>query len=343
MAEARTYLVTGGAGFIGANLCAALRARDGDARLVVLDDFRSGSWATLVEAFAAAGAGPFEGEVIAESTAEMDLGLLVEALAPDAVFHLAAITDTTVRDQRTMIRDNTQGFEELIEACWNMECPLVYASSAATYGSPAQGVERTPFPEEAAGRPNNVYGFSKWLMECAHRRLDRELSEGGGDRPWVIGLRYFNVVGPGEGAKGPMASMPYQLAQQMLAGERPRIFTDGEQARDQVSVHDVVSCTLAAAGLGERPDPEPGVYNLGSGRATSFNEIVAALREALGVSAAELPTEYFEIPGHIAEHYQAYTCADMSRAKTGLGWSPAHEPRAAIMEFGRYLARQGGR
>jgi ADP-L-glycero-D-manno-heptose 6-epimerase len=338
----RTYLITGGAGFIGANLCAQLRLREPEVRLVIVDDFRSGSYATLVEVFAAAGAGPVEGQVIAESTAEIDLAMLCEAHDPAAVFHLAAITDTTVRDQRVMIRDNTEGFEDLIRACHEARRPLVYASSAATYGSPPQGFERVPFPEEAAGKPNNVYGFSKWLMECVHRKLDGELADDG-DRPWVVGLRYFNVFGPGEAAKGQMASMPYQLARQMLEGRRPRIFTDGRQARDQVSVHDVVGCTLAAAGLGERPNPEPGVYNLGSGRATSFNEIVAALREALDISEQRLPTEYFEMPPHIAEHYQEYTCADMRAAEAGLGWKPEHEPRAAIMAYGRYLAEQHGR
>jgi ADP-L-glycero-D-manno-heptose 6-epimerase len=186
-------------------------------------------------------------------------------------------------------------------------------------------------------------------MECVHRRLAAEVAEEG-DQLQAVGLRYFNVFGPGEAAKGPMASMPYQLCQQMLAGQRPRIFADGDQARDQVSVHDVVACTMAAAGLGSGQHaaghggraPAPGVYNLGSGRATSFNEIVSALREALGLPEQALPTEYFEMPPEIAEHYQVYTCADMRRAAAGLGWKPAHEPRAAIMAYGRYLARRAG-
>jgi ADP-L-glycero-D-manno-heptose 6-epimerase len=339
MADHPTYIVTGGAGFIGANLCARLKAREPGAHIVIVDDFRSGSWATIVEAFDYTGAEPFDGQVLAQHAGSTFL--LVEELQPAAVFHLAAITDTTVRDEAQMIQDNVDGFEELIEACHHI-CPLVYASSAATYGSPPQGAERVPFPEEAAGRPNNVYGFSKWLMECVHRRAVARMAGQGGRPLPVVGLRFFNVFGPGEAAKGGMASMPYQLARQMLAGQRPRIFEDGRQARDQVSVDDVVDCMLAAAGMGARKDPEPGIYNLGSGRATTFDEIVESLREALGYTEEQRPTEYFPMPPHIAEHYQDYTCADMSRAAAGLGWKPSRDPRQAIMDYGRYLMKQHG-
>jgi ADP-L-glycero-D-manno-heptose 6-epimerase len=339
MAETSTYVVTGGAGFVGANLCARLKAREPGAEIVIVDDFRTGSWATLVEAFEYAGAGPFEGQVLAEPAD--GAFLLVDELRPAAVFHLAAITDTTVRDEAQMIRDNVDGFEELIEACRDV-CPLVYASSAATYGSPPQGAGRVPFPEEAAGRPNNVYGFSKWLMECVHRRADLAMGAGGARPQQVVGLRFFNVFGPGEAAKGGMASMPYQLARQMLAGQRPRIFADGRQARDQVSVDDVVDCMFAAAAMGGRKDPQPGIYNLGSGRATTFDDIVEALREALGFTEEQRPTEYFAMPPHIAEHYQDYTCADMSLAEAGLGWRPQRDPRQAIMDYGRYLMKLHG-
>lgn len=339
MAEQPVYIVTGGAGFIGANLCARLKAREPEAFVVIVDDFRTGSWATLVEAFEYAGAGPFDGDIWADSA--LEAADLVVSHEPKAVFHLAAITDTTVRDEAKMIQDNAGGFEYLITMCAG-HCPLVYASSAATYGSPPQGARREPFPEDAAGWPNNVYGFSKWLMEGAHRRLAAQIEAEKGAPPQVVGLRFFNVFGPGEGAKGGMASMPYQLARQMLAGQRPRLFEDGSQARDQVSVDDVVDCMLAAAGLGDRKDPEPGIYNLGSGRATSFDEIVECLREAMGFSESERPTEYFSMPPHIAEHYQDYTCADMSKAAYGLGWKPSRDPRQAIMDYGRYLMKRHG-
>ena len=100
-------------------------------------------------------------------------------------------------------------------------------------------------------------------------------------------------------------------------------------------VKDVVACTIAAAGL-DGP-AEPGVYNVGSGVATSFNQIVAALRPALGIADADLPTEFFDMPEDIARFYQAYTCADITETKRGLGWSPAYTPEAAIADYGAYL------
>jgi ADP-L-glycero-D-manno-heptose 6-epimerase len=254
------------------------------------------------------------------------------------VFHEAAITDTTVHDEAAMLRENVDGFVPILEACAAADVPLVYASSAATYGTPPQAARRDAFPLDAAGSPENVYGFSKWLMECAHRELAALAREEGRPEPRVVGLRYFNVFGPGEGAKGKMASMASQLTRQMLAGKRPRIFAGGEQARDQVHVDDVVECTLAAAGLGERKDPKPGVYNLGSGRATTYNQVVDAARSGLGLSAGDRPTEYFDMPPDIRRFYQDWTLADLSATKAGLGWSPRRDPVAAITDYARWLA-----
>ena len=340
MSGGSTYIVTGGAGFVGSNLVAELYRRDPRADVRVVDDFRSGSFENLVSACERAGVGPFRGSVIPESSADVNLAGAVEVIEPRAVFHLGAITDTTLGDERSMIRSNTEGFEELIDACGDAGVPLVYASSATTFGTPPQARRREAFPESAAGRPSNVYGFSKWLMECAHRRVAARREAEGEPAPRCVGLRYFNVFGPGESHKGPMASMVHQLAERMLAGERPRLFTAGEQARDQVPVEDVVDGTLAAAGLGER-DPgsiEPGVYNLGSGVATTFNAVVEALRNALGVSAAELPTEYFDMPESVRAFYQDWTLADMSAAEAGLGWRPSRDPAAAISDYAERLA-----
>ncbi|MEM0983251.1 MAG: NAD-dependent epimerase/dehydratase family protein [Planctomycetota bacterium] len=338
------YFVTGGAGFVGANLVAELMRRDSSAEIHVIDDFRSGSFANIVEACARAGVGPFRGSVVPESTAELNLANAVEMLRPAAVFHLGAITDTTLADEAEMIRVNTEGFEDLIDACADTRTPLVYASSAATYGTPPQTTSREAFPIDAAGEPNNVYGFSKWLMETIHRRVIDRRAATGDPAPICVGLRYFNVFGPGESRKGKMASMVYQLAQQMLDGHSPRLFTGGEQSRDQVPVEDVVSCTLAAAGFGETPIESitPGVYNLGSGVATSFNEIVSALREALGLDEATQPTEYFEMPAHIRAFYQDWTLAKMSETERGLGWTPGVETRAAMVAYGKLLASECG-
>ena len=265
----------------------------------------------------------------------------MEAFRPRAVFHLGAITDTTGSDEREMVEANVSGFSRLMDACAWAGVQLVYASSAATYGSPPQAHDRVPFPLAAAGHPNNVYGFSKWLMECEHRRFAARCAEDEGPPP-IVGLRYFNVFGPGESRKGPMASMVYQLAARMLRGQPPRVFRSGEQARDQVYVDDAVECTLRAAGLGAGPAPVPGVYNVGSGMATTFNEVIAAIREAIGASERELPTEYFEMPAEVRRFYQGYTCADLSETERGLGWRPRCSPREAIAAFARRLRDERG-
>jgi len=277
---------------------------------------------------------------VPDSVGSVDWAPAIEAIQPKAVFHLAAITDTTVADEREMLSVNTETFGDLLRSCADADVPLVYAASAATYGSPACADDRVPFPTQAAGSPNNVYGFSKWLMEVEHQQLQDDRADSGREPAHVVGLRYFNVFGPGEGCKGKMASMVYQLAQQMLDGKRPRLFTDGSQARDQVYVNDVVSCTMAAAGLGERPNPQPGVYNLGSGRASSFNDILTALYEALGIDPADLPADYFQMPDSIRAFYQDFTCADMTQTKAGLGWSPAWSLHDAVMAYAPVLAAQ---
>jgi len=349
MSDRACFIVTGGAGFIGANLCRALanraRANGHKCELVVVDDFRSGSFENLVEAFArdarGESGGVFSGEVVAASVAEVDWESVLEAREPRAVFHLGAITDTTVANEREMIEVNSETFGPILESCARARVPLVYASSAATYGTPPQATQREAFPVEAAGRPNNVYGFSKWLMEVEHRRLLREAARSGGDTPHVVGLRYFNVFGPGERRKGKMASMVHQLAVQLLEGQSPRLFEHGEQARDQVPVEDVVSCTMAAAGRAawHEFDVEPGVYNLGSGRATTFNELVGAVRSALGFSEQARPTEYFPMPASVRAFYQDYTCADMRETERGLGWKPSVDPRDAMRSTARSVER----
>lgn len=328
-----TYIVTGGAGFIGAYLVAELLGREPDAHIVVVDSFRTGSYANIVEACHRAGVGPFTGTVQADSVADLNWQPALMAFEPKAVFHLGAITDTLVSDEREMLAENTDPFVDILEACAETNTPLVYASSAATYGSPPQGDAREPFPESAAGVPNNVYGFSKWLMDAELFRHFARCDEAGEQRPHVVGLRYFNVFGPGEARKGKMASMVWHLTNQMLAGGRPRLFEFGEHARDQVYIKDVVAQTIAAAGKGVTP----GVYNSGSGVVTSFNQIAEGAAKALGL---DVEPEYFPMPAEMVPTYQHYTCADMSAAAKGLGFTPAWDPADAIAEYAGWIRDQ---
>ncbi|MFO0833277.1 MAG: NAD-dependent epimerase/dehydratase family protein [Phycisphaerales bacterium] len=340
MPERATFIVTGGAGFIGSNLVAELSRRYPGSYTIIVDSFRTGSFSNIVHAHERKHDAPFSGKVIASTAAEVAWDKLVTRTRPNAVFHLGAITDTTHHDEREMLRENVGGFRRMLEACCGTAqrpaVPVVYASSGAVYGSPKEAKLRKAFPESAAGRPNNVYGFSKWMMEQAHARLLHVGAEASqAQLPTIVGLRYFNVFGPGEGQKGKMASMAYQLAHQMMANQRPRIFTDGSQSRDQVSVDDVVDCTIAAAGLDRKV--ASGVYNLGSGALTTFNQIVEALYEGLGIAPAKLPIDYFHMPDTVRKFYQDFTLADMSAAKAGLSWQPKHPPRSAMVEYAKWL------
>ncbi len=336
--SAPCYIVTGGAGFVGSNLIAELLRREVSAHIIIVDPCTSGSFANVIEACDRRTLAPFRGEWLAQDVASVDWKHLLTHARPRAVFHLGAITDTTVLDEPRMLDANLGGFSAKTHGSLLLEAAalgtrLVYASSAATYGSPAQMATRTPFPESAAGRPNNIYGFSKWLMECEHARLTLAHPAA-----HVVGLRYFNVFGPGESRKGKMASMAFQLAQQLLAGKCPRLFADGSQARDQIHVDDVVDCTIHAAGLTD-PAVRPGVYNLGSGKATSFRDIIGAVRKGLGIDDATLPTDYFEMPAAIRAFYQDWTCADMTHTRSGLRWSPKIDPAEGIASYAAFLAR----
>jgi ADP-L-glycero-D-manno-heptose 6-epimerase len=330
------FIVTGGSGFVGSNLVAALLSANPVAEIVIIDDFSSGHFSNIVSACDRASIPPFHGECIGRCYTSVDWNELLSK-PTRAVFHLAAITDTTVMDQARMLLVNTEGFTPLIDACLQHGVALAYCSSAATYGTPPQTAARRPFPPSAAGRPNNIYGFSKWLMESvAARAIARA---GTTARSSVVGLRYFNVFGPGEAAKGKMASMVRQLVRQFASGQQPRLFKDGSQARDQVYVEDVVNCTLAAAGLPNRggyvPDPTSGVYNVGSGVATSFREIAEAI--ASTPECAEFSVDYFDMPAHIRTFYQDFTCADLSETHSGIGWRPVWKPREAIARYASAL------
>lgn len=324
------YFVTGGAGFVGSNLVAELMRREPRAHIYVVDDFRTGSFANIVEACERAGVGPFVGTVMPDDIGELNWQPAVEGLRPRAVFHLAAITDTLEFDEKKMLGANSEPFADILDACAGARVPLVYASSAATYGTPPESETRTPFPESAAGVPQNVYGFSKWLMDVEVSHHFERCARDNERRPHVVGLRYFNVFGPGESRKGKMASMVWHLTNQILDGQRPRLFRSGEHERDQVFVEDVVACTLAAAEKGATP----GVYNCGSGRTTSFNQIVEAINEALGTS---VEPEYFDMPPAMVATYQHYTCADMTQTAKAIGHRPNWSPMDAMMKYARQI------
>src|SRR5213596_1590961 len=267
-------VITGGAGFIGSNLTLVLQEKFPDARLTVIDDFRSGSFKNLTG---------YRGDFVAQNLATLDWREQFGDENFDAIFHLASITNTTLHDQFVQVHDNVESFRRLLNFARPTKTRIIYASSAATYGPATEASV-----ESDGAAPANVYAFSKVIMDNIAIREVKEKPD------WIIiGLRYFNVYGPREAHKGVPASMVYHLAQQMKAGQRPRTFKHGEQKRDFVYVKDVVDGTIRALDANAS-----GIYNLGSGQARSFNELVFILNRSLQTN---LQPDYFDNPH---AHYQ---------------------------------------
>ncbi len=304
----RNLLVTGGAGFIGSNLTLELQRQHPGARIVVVDDFRSGDFKNLRG---------FRGDVVAADVSRLDWGRQFGDRAFDVIFHEASITDTTVHDQGLQVHDNVEGFRRLLDFASGTQTPVVYASSAATYGI-GSGVQS----EDQAPAPANVYAFSKVQLDNL-ARMHAQRSPA-----WrIVGLRYFNVYGPNEFHKKSAASMIFQLYRQMKSGLRPRVFRSGEHRRDFVYVRDVVALTVRAATA-----PHSGVFNCGSGHPFSFNEVIEVLNRNLGTS---LEPEYIDNP--YADFYQPHTEADMSRASQELGFVPQWKPAEGIADYLNFL------
>ena len=296
----KNILITGGAGFIGSNLALELQTRYPTARITVLDDFRSAGFKSLIG---------FQGDVMAYNVAECDLSVLMKNKPFEIIFHIASITDTTILDERKMMFDNVEGFRKVLDFACERKAELIYASSAGVYGS-----QTTPMKEADGGRPNNIYGFSKWTMENLARLYEDKLK--------IVGLRYFNVFGPRETFKGEAASMIYKIFCQMKAGKRPRIFKFGEQKRDFVYVKDVVEATIQA-----QKSAKNTVVNVGTGEATSFNEVIEILNEGMGTN---LEPEYFDNP---YDFYQNFTQADMSHTAKAIGFKPRYSTREGILDY----------
>ena len=299
-------MVTGGAGFIGSNLTLALQERYPEAQIVVVDDFRSGDFHNLRG---------FRGDMVAGDISRLDWHAQFKELTFDAIFHEASITDTTVHDQLLQTHDNVEGFRRLLSFAESAQTPVVYASSAATYGIGAGRMK-----EDQPAAPANIYAFSKVHLDNLAAQYRRR------NPAWrIVGARYFNVYGPGEAHKKAAASMIYQLYLQMKGGQRPRVFRAGEHKRDFVYVKDVVAFTIGALGA------NGGVYNCGSGEPFSFNEMIAELNKNLH---SHLEPEYIENP---YAFYQPHTEADLTLSRKELKYAPKYSPAAGIADYVAWL------
>ena len=296
-------IVTGAAGFIGSKLVEGLNRR-GITDIIAVDNL--------------AHADKFRNLAGAEIADYLDQAEFIGQLerfegSVAAVFHQGACSDTMESDGRYMLDNNYAYSRHLLEWCQEEEVPLIYASSASVYGAGPEFRE-----ERRCEKPLNVYGYSKFLFDQYVRRILENRNA------QVAGLRYFNVYGPNEQHKGRMASVAYHAYQQLLGAGKVKLFVgsggyaNGEQRRDFVYVEDVVDVNLW---LLERRDVS-GVFNCGTGRAQTFNELAAAVINAVQGTALSVKEmvqknliEYIAFPAGLADKYQSYTQADLTRLR----------------------------
>ena len=312
----KTILITGGAGFIGSNLAFYFQENHPDAKVVVLDKFRSGetfSNGNLKSFGHFKNLIGFKGEVISGDINDEELIYKLESEYKfDYIFHEAAISDTTVAEQDLMIKTNVNAFSRLLDLALAHEANMIYASSAATYGDSKTfkiGYES----------PNNVYGFSKVMMDnITFELLKKELPI------TIVGLRYFNVYGAREFYKNKTASTVVQFGHQLLKGEKVKLFEGSDKIlRDFIYIEDVIQANIKAM----KPK-KSGVFNVGTGKARSFQDIADIVQENLDIKRSY---EYIKNP-YIGQ-YQFFTEADITDTKEALGYEPRYELEDGIKEY----------
>jgi ADP-L-glycero-D-manno-heptose 6-epimerase len=302
------FIVTGAAGFIGSNLVAALNAR-GDSDILVVDELATDEkWKNLV---GLEFQDYWEKDDFLFAVRNDSLGKV------DTVFHLGANSSTTEKNASHLVENNYRFTRELCEWCMNHDVRFIYASSAATYGDGSLGYsdsdEVTP-----TLKPLNMYGYSKQMFDLwamRHGLFDR-----------IAGLKYFNVYGPREDHKGDMRSVVNKAYHQILETGEVKLFKsykpeykDGEQVRDFVYVKDAVAATLF---FYERSDIG-GLFNCGTGKARTWNDLVKATFKAMGI---EPKITYIDMPEALRAKYQYRTEADVTK----LGEAGYEEPFTSL-------------
>jgi ADP-L-glycero-D-manno-heptose 6-epimerase len=333
-----TIIVTGAAGFIGANIVKALNER-GETDIVAVDNLtRADKFRNLVDC---------EISDYLDKTDFVARFQRREFGRVRAIFHEGACSDTMETDGRYMMENNFRYTRALFEACQAQAVPFLYASSAATYGASETFVETREYE-----KPLNVYGYSKFLFDQIVRRAMREA---GGKLPsQVAGFRYFNVYGAREAHKGRMASVAFHNFNEFRANGRVKLFGEyngyaaGTQSRDFVSVEDVVKVNLHFFDHPERS----GIFNLGTGRAQPFNDIAVAVINTLREEAGEAPltldelvkqglVEYIPFPDALRGKYQCFTQANIDHLRQVGGYQqPFYTVGEGVSRYVRWLLAQ---
>lgn len=319
-------LVTGGAGFIGSNVVASLNEA-GRTDIVVNDSLGSdGKWRNLAR------------RQLADAVAPADLFRWLDGRKLDAVIHMGAISSTTASDGDLVLETNFRLSLRLLEWCSENRTPFIYASSAATYGDGEEGFDDDWSPDALKKlRPMNLYGWSKHLFDQA--LVQRHVQRGKLPPQWA-GLKFFNVFGPNEYHKDTMASVLCRVFDDAKAGKPVRLFkshkagiADGDQRRDFIYVDDVVA---VIRWLLDTPGVS-GIFNVGSGKARSFREMIEAMFVALGRAPH---IEYIDMPEQIRNSYQYFTQSEIGRLRKAgynAGFTPLED---AVNDYvTRYLNR----
>ena len=297
----RMLLVTGGAGFIGSNLIAGLN-EVGRTDIVVNDALgNTGKWRNLGK------------RQVADVVPPGELSEWLDGRKLDAVVHLGAISDTTATDGDLVLATNFRLSLRLLDWCTATRTPFLYASSAATYGAGTEGFDDAWSPAALQRlRPMNLYGFSKHLFDLAV--IDR-LAKRAKLPPQWVGLKFFNVFGPNEYHKGEMTSLIGKRFEDAKAGKPVQLFKshrhgigDGEQKRDFIYVDDAVA---VMRWLLDTPAVS-GIFNVGTGKARSFRDLIAAMFRALGHAPN---IEYVDMPPTIRDQYQYFTQAKVENLR----------------------------
>jgi ADP-L-glycero-D-manno-heptose 6-epimerase len=312
----KTILITGGAGFIGSNLAFYFQDNFPDSTVVVLDLFRSdetfsnGSLKSFGHYKNLLG---FAGTVISGDINDKALLKdIEESYKFDYIFHEAAISDTTVQEQDVMMKTNVNAYEDLLKIAIKHGANMIYASSAATYG------DSNRF-EVGYEQPNNAYGFSKVMMDNITTKYIKQ-----GVDISIVGLKYFNVYGPREYFKNKTASMVVQFGHQILAGKTPKLFEGSDKiVRDFIYIDDIIQANILACN-----PKQSGIYNVGTSKARSFEDIVNILQKELEIDNGK---EY--MPNPFVGSYQFFTQANIDTTVENLGYKPRFSMEDGIKAY----------